>query len=57
MFALPVKLGGLAISIPSEICKIQYTNPVAGTKSLVDHVINQKVILELDENSIKEVKN
>ena len=57
LFALPVKLGGLAISIPSEICKIQYTNSVAVTKSLVDHVINQKVILELDENSIKEAKN
>ena len=36
--------------------EIQYKNSVAVTKSLVNHIINQKDMLDLDEESIKEAK-
>ena len=39
------------------MCGIQYNNSVAITKSLVNHIVNQKDMLELDEESIKEAKN
>ena len=53
LFSLPVKLGGLGINVPSEMCQIQYKNSIAVTKSLVNHIVNQK---ELDEESIKKAK-
>ena len=56
LFSLPVKFGGLGINVPSEMSAIQYNNSVAVTKSLVNHIINQKDILDLDEESIKEAK-
>ena len=56
LFSLPVKLGGLGINVPSEMCQIQYKNSIAVTKSLVNHIVNQKDLLELDEESIKKAK-
>ena len=38
------------------MCNIQYNNSVAVTKSLVNHIVNQRDLLELDEESIKEAK-
>ena len=47
---------GLGINVPSEISGIQYNNSVAVTMSLVNHIVNQKDMLDLDEESIKEAK-
>ena len=44
------------MNIPSEMCSIQYNNSLAVTKSLVNHIVNQKDLLELDEESIKKAK-
>ena len=56
LFALPVKSGGLGLNVPSEMCRIQYINSLAVTKSLVNHIVNQKDILDLDEETIKSAK-
>ena len=56
LFALPVKSGGLGLNVPSEMCRIQYINSLAVTKSLVNHIVNQKDILDLDEETIKHAK-
>ena len=57
LFALPVRLGGLGILIPSEMCKIQYKNSIEVTKQLVTQVVNQLEFLELNEKKVKSVKN
>ena len=51
-----MKLGGLGINVPSEMSKIQYNNSINVTKSLVRHIIDQKEMLDLDEESVKEAK-
>ena len=37
-FSLPVKLGGLGVDIPSEICQIQYENSRLVTSQLIEQI-------------------
>ena len=57
LFSLPVRLGGLGIRVPSEMCAIQHENSLAVTESLVKHVINQQELLDIDELKIRKLKN
>ena len=56
LFSLPVKLGGLAIPIFSEISDTEYENSRKGTKDLTQVVKDQKIISETDRNKLKKVK-
>ena len=56
MFSLPVKLGGLAIPMFSEISDTEYENSRKVTKDLTQEVKNQKLISEIDPNKLKKVK-
>ena len=38
LFSLPVKLGGLGVDIPSEICQIQYENSRLVTSQLIEQI-------------------
>ena len=57
LFSLPVKLGGLAIPIFSEISDTEYENPRKVTKDLTQEVKDQKIISEIDRNKLKKVKD
>ena len=57
IFSLPVKFGGLGIKIPSTEADHQYKNSVFITESLKEHVVEQKVKLEIDSEEIKKRKN
>ena len=46
--------GGLGLEVPLEICKIQDSNSLVVTKSIVNHV-NRKDMIELDKG-IKQAK-
>ena len=39
-FSLPPKMGGLGITIPSQLCQTYYENSKAVTKVLVDRIVN-----------------
>ena len=56
LFSLPVKLGGLAIPIFSEISDTEYENSRKVTKDLTQEVKDQKIISEIDRNKLKKVK-
>ena len=56
LFSLPVKLGGLAIPIFSEISDTEYENSRKVTKDLTQEVKDQKIISEIDCNKLKKVK-
>ena len=40
-FSLPPKLGGLGITVPSQLCATYYNNSKAMTKVLVDRIVHQ----------------
>ena len=53
MFALPAKLGGLGIIIPSKICDTQYSNSRTMTEELTSHVTQQNVNGSVDTEKLK----
>jgi sRNA-binding carbon storage regulator CsrA len=61
IFAMPTQMGGLGILVPSKISDTQYENSTNITRSLANHVIGQKITIEVDQiaqNKIKlEIKN
>ena len=56
LFSLPVRLGGLGLKVPSEMCKIQYKNSCEITAKLVKQVKEQESILEVDKPRMNEIK-
>ena len=58
LFALPVRLGGLGLIIPSKISETQYVNSVTVTKKLTEHVKEQREYLDIDweENQVLKAK-
>ena len=42
LFALPTRLGGLGIIIPSDNCNIQFESSCEITKQLQEHILTQK---------------
>ena len=57
LFSLPMKLGGLGIIIPSEMSDIQFRNSQSVTRSLVEHIVEQREQLQLNHDDIKQHKN
>ena len=57
LFSLPLKLGGVGLSIVAEKSARQYSNSRMMTKPLVQHVIEQKNILNVNETRLRESIN
>ena len=55
LFALPVKMGGLGIIIPSKLCEIQYSNSRTVTEELIEHVTEQNANGLIDAERTKKV--
>jgi hypothetical protein len=53
---MPTKMGGLGILIPSKVSDTQYENSRNVTNSLTNHVINQKVTIEIEKKEQKKIK-
>ena len=49
-FSLPPKMGGLGITIPSQLCEIYYGNSKAVTSFLVERIVNQYKTPTEEEN-------
>ena len=56
LLALPIKYGGLDLIIPSKLSDVHHENSRNITKSLTDHVINQRKILNINQNEQKMIK-
>ena len=57
LFALPVKLGGLGILIPSEVSDRYYTDSLYVSRSITDNVYNQVESMQVDFDDIKARKH
>jgi hypothetical protein len=53
---MATKMGGLGILIPSKVSDTQYENSRNVTNSLTNHVINQKVTIEIEKKEQKKIK-
>ena len=51
MYSLPAKYGGLSLLNPVEICNIEHSNSKSATRSIVDSILKQKVLLNNEELS------
>ena len=56
LWSLPVRMGGLGITIPSKMADDQYCNSRKINKQLTTKVVNQQTIFEDVEPSVKEAK-
>ena len=57
LWSLPVRMGGLGLSIPSEICDEQYSNSRLINEKLTSKVINQVKVYEDIEAEVRSAKN
>ena len=55
LIALPTRLGGLGIIIPSAHCYIQYENSRPITKQLQDRILSQNERIDISTEEIKSV--
>ena len=56
LFALPARLGGLALTNPVEVAQIEYSHSLLANKQLADSIVNQHVTHISDRDSDKATK-
>lgn len=56
LFSLPPKLGGLGLTIFSDISDIEYANSKLLTAGLTDLIVVQNQTYDIDENELREIK-
>ena len=56
VFALPIRLGGLGLIIPSKLSDAQYASSVELTQQLRHHITDQQEILNIDDTITRAAK-